>query len=142
MDNVQKQIICTKFHTRTKLQLLSFITMIIIISPIQESTQKPNAIYVSRSLPAACFLLAASLAYSSSLKMEAVHSPKHRLAFTRPYSSNPRSFCHCHTCSRYTPPPPPPPRTTLDPKCDELVSTPTPTARSAFFSFPSSSCFR
>jgi hypothetical protein len=41
---------------------------------------------------------------------------------------------------RYTPPPPPPPRSALDAKCDDLV--PTPTARSSFFNFPPSSCFR
>jgi len=45
----------------------------------------------------------------------------------------------CYLC-RYTPPPPPPPRSALDAKCDDLV--PTPTARSSFFNFPPSSCFR
>ncbi|XP_069688310.1 ETS translocation variant 4-like [Periplaneta americana] len=44
------------------------------------------------------------------------------------------------SASRYTPPPPPPPRTSLEPKCDDLVSTPAP--RSAFFNFPPTTCFR
>jgi hypothetical protein len=50
------------------------------------------------------------------------------------------SFQTLYIGCRYTPPPPLQPRAALDPKCDDLVSTPG--VRSAFFNFTPNSCFR